>query len=52
MALYSIKNSDTEKKIFRYVPNAEMKATSFKAFVFSPSEQKFMVSGYSYCSAA
>ena len=43
MALYSLRSNDTEKKVFRYVPNAEMKATTFKAFAFSPSEQKFMV---------
>jgi hypothetical protein len=43
MALYSLRSNDTEKKVFRYVPNAEMKATTFKAFTFSPSEQKFMV---------
>ena len=43
MTLYSLKAMDTEKKVFRYVPNAKMKASTFKAFAFSPSEQKFMV---------
>lgn len=46
MALYSLKSGDTDKKVFRYVPNAEMKAMTFKAFAFSPSEQKFMVLFY------
>jgi hypothetical protein len=51
MALYSWKSNDTEKKVFRYVPNAEMKATTFKASVFSPSDQKFMINWVLYSAA-